>query len=357
MLEMQRRPSTQDLTWLIDLYRNDQIDLDPPYQRRSVWTRSDKQYFLDTIFRNYPSPPIFLHKTIADDGKATYHVVDGKQRTQTILDFIEDRLSMSQNYGDTRLNGKKWSQLQGEKSLKRAFWNYQITIEIIDIVDGSVVNTIFDRLNRNARKLTRQELRHARFDGWFVTQAETEAGRHEWRDLGIITTSRAKRMLDVQFISELMILVLHNKILGFNQDAFDILYACYDDPSETISEWDPDDFDERFSKIRSYLIMLNSDGTVSNYAKGFGDFYTLWALVALSPAVTLPTPKQLAQRYGAFMKDVELLGKQQNLDEFLKSNEGFSLPLNYYDNSRGANTDLAPRTKRFESLKASLLVR
>src|SRR5947199_4311553 len=92
---MQRRPSTQDLTWLLDLYQNKQLDLDPPYQRRSVWTRRDKQFFLDTIFRNYPSPAIFLHKTINEAGKATYHVVDGKQRTQTILDFVSDRIRIA----------------------------------------------------------------------------------------------------------------------------------------------------------------------------------------------------------------------------------------------------------------------
>jgi hypothetical protein len=76
---MQRRPTTQDISWLIDLHRHNQLDLDPPYQRRSVWTRKDRQFFLDTIFRNYPSPAIFLHKTINDAGKTTYHVVDGQQ--------------------------------------------------------------------------------------------------------------------------------------------------------------------------------------------------------------------------------------------------------------------------------------
>ncbi len=68
---MQRRLSTQDLTWLLDLNQNKQLNLDLPYQRRSVWTRWDKQFSLDTIFRNYPSPAIFLHKTIDDAGKAT----------------------------------------------------------------------------------------------------------------------------------------------------------------------------------------------------------------------------------------------------------------------------------------------
>jgi uncharacterized protein with ParB-like and HNH nuclease domain len=121
---MQRRLSTQDLTWLLDLNQNKQLDLDPPYQRRSVWTRRDKQFFLDTIFRNYPSPAIFLHKTIDENGKATYHVVDGKQRTQTILDFVNDRVRIANDFGDIRLTGKKWSDLQGEQGLKQLLWNY-----------------------------------------------------------------------------------------------------------------------------------------------------------------------------------------------------------------------------------------
>src|SRR6266852_2160368 len=171
---MQRRPTTQDITWLVDLHQNKQLDLEPPYQRRSVWTRRDKQFFLDTIFRNYPSPAIFLHKTITEAGKATYHVVDGKQRTQTILDFVHDLIRVG-DFGDVRLDGKKWSQLQGEQELKQSFWNYQVTVEMIDVLDGTVVNEVFDRLNRNARKLTRQELRHAQFDGWFISEAEAES--------------------------------------------------------------------------------------------------------------------------------------------------------------------------------------
>lgn len=351
---MDRRPSTQDLSWLVDLYRNNQLDLDPPYQRRSVWTRGDRQYFLDTIFRNYPSPAIFLHRTIEGDGKPIYHVVDGKQRTQTILDFVEDRLRISESYGDVRLDGKKWSQLQGEQSLKRGFWNYQFTIEMIDVIDGSVINTVFERLNLNVRKLTRQELRHAKFDGWLISRAETEtAERQEWRDLGIVTTSRAKRMLDVQFMSELILVVLENEIVGFDQDAIDDFYVKYDSPAETM---DTDDFEGRFSKARSYLAEMGSNEIVSTYAKRFGNFYTLWALVALSEPDTLPNPQELAQRYTAFMEKVESIGKEQNPETLLQDNQNYALPWTYYDNSRGPSTDLNPRTERLESLKKSILV-
>src|SRR5437867_3424020 len=104
---MNRRLSPQDITWLLDLAKNDQLDLEPPYQRRSVWTRKDKQFFLDTIFRNYPSPAIFLHKSMTSEGKAVYHVVDGKQRLQTILDFVAGKVRIGDDFGDVRLAGKR----------------------------------------------------------------------------------------------------------------------------------------------------------------------------------------------------------------------------------------------------------
>jgi len=54
---MRRQPTTQQITWFLDLDRNGQLDLNPPYQRKSVWSPKDRRFFLDTIFKNYPTPP------------------------------------------------------------------------------------------------------------------------------------------------------------------------------------------------------------------------------------------------------------------------------------------------------------
>ena len=353
---MQRRPTTQDITWLLDLHQNNKLDLNPPYQRRSVWTRKDKQFFLDTIFRNYPSPAIFLHKTIDEGGKATYHVVDGKQRTQTILDFANDKLRIASDYGDVRLNGKKWSSLQGEQALKQRFWNYQITVEMIDVVEGTVVNEVFDRLNRNSRKLTPQELRHAKFDGWLITTVENEADKEEWRGLGVATAARVKRMVDSQFISELMLVILEGGIMGFDQDALDELYAKYEDPADSCPELDQDLALKRFASTKKYLVKMNSEhAVVETYAKGFGHFYTLWALVALTK--NLPPQKKLANAYAAFMQKVQTLAEQEDLEAFLqKTKKGeYTLALTYLRNSRGASTDLGPRKERLLALEKALL--
>jgi len=118
---MNRRPTTQDISWFLDLDRNTQLDLDPSYQRRSVWTLKDKQFFLDTIFMDYPCPAIFLHKTTSEDGAQVYHVVDGKQRLETILSFVNNKISIPKDFSDKTLAGKKWRDLEKEDTIKRKF--------------------------------------------------------------------------------------------------------------------------------------------------------------------------------------------------------------------------------------------
>ncbi len=117
---MQRRPSSQDISWFIDQRRHGQLDLDPPYQRKSVWNLKDRRYFLDTIFGDYPSPQVYLHKLDVPD-KTVYAVVDGKQRLQTIFKFIDDEISIDPEMKNERLKGKKWS--EPDKNERQILWN------------------------------------------------------------------------------------------------------------------------------------------------------------------------------------------------------------------------------------------
>lgn len=351
---MKRRPSTQDITWLLDLNTHRQLDLEPPYQRRSVWTKKDKQFFLDTIFRNYPSPAIFLNKTVSEAGKSTYHVVDGKQRTQTILEFAADKIALAKDFGDARLDGKKWSDLT-DPDLRQMFWNYQITIEQIDFTEGAVVNEVFDRLNRNARKLTRQELRHAKYEGWLISQAESEANREEWTALGIITKARNRRMIDVQFLSELWLVILERRQVGFDQDLLDEMYAKYDDLADFSGEVDEDELVTRFDAVKATVIdMEQHNQVVTKLGKGFANFYTLWSSIAL--ASTLPPAPELAERYATFMMKVKTLAEQDDLQLYLQAHHEGSLAhaLNYYRNSQGATTELPQRSARLAALRADL---
>lgn len=352
-----RRVTTQDITWFLDLYRNKQLDLDPPYQRRSVWSPKDRRFFLDTIFRGYPSPSIFLHKRIEGE-KAIYSVVDGKQRLETILLFaVHNKIAIDKEFGDSRLAGKKWKTIRRDEKLAREFWDYVLPVEFTNIIDDTnLVNEVFDRLNRNSRRLTEQELRHANFDGWFITFVEGEADSPAWVKLGVVTTARAKRMRDVQFLSELFIVVLKEDISGFDQDEISEYYARYDNLSDLDIPFDEERAKSRFENAKEYLAELEREAEVaSRYARDFTNFYSLWAVVALNHE-KLPSTKQFVEKYSAFMEQVKKYRDEGYLARVVSGDEkATELSLQYYQNSMGASTEPPQRQERNRVLRQVLI--
>lgn len=347
---MKRRPTTQDISWFLDLKDNNQINLNPSYQRRSVWTRKDRIFFLDTIFNGYPCPAVFLHKTTNDAGKSTYHVVDGKQRLETIIMFAENRLTMPKDHPDAELAGHKFKTLSPE--YRQKFWDYVLAVDMLDIVEQAVVDEVFDRLNRNSRKLERQELRHAKFDGWMISFCETQSEMPEWKQLGIATASRAKRMKDVQFISELFISSLDCEPKGFSQDSIDEHYALYDSPDEDTPDFNKDAFEEFFVRVRDYLIQMNrANSCVDNYAKNYMHFYTLWNFV--SKHHDKNSPADLAERYNQFMDNVTKISRDQIIDRDIAEQD--SPYMKYAANSVGANTELPQRNARLQAMESDIL--
>jgi hypothetical protein len=348
----------KDVNWFLDLYQDGQLNLDPSYQRRSVWTLKDRKFFLDTIFRNYPCPAIFLHKEINEEaGKLIYHVVDGKQRLETLIRFAKNDIAMDKEYGDARLNGKKWKGIENDPKLKTCFSNYLLAVEYIDSVDGNYVNEVFDRLNRISRKLERQELRHAKYDGWFITTSETEAEKDGWERFGVVTKARMKRMKDIQFISELLMIILKSNIDGFDQENIDSVYAEYDSPNETLSDFSEDDFRSKLAFAKDYLLhMENHNAAVTKYARGLGNFYSLWSFVILNQP-RLQHPNVVAERYADFISKVETLAKEKDLGKFLKEHEGatYSKAYIYLRNLVQASTDQAQREARNKVLESVLL--
>jgi uncharacterized protein with ParB-like and HNH nuclease domain len=87
MQQAPRRSNFQSLGWLNDLYTQGLLNMDPPYQRRSVWNQEYKDFFVDTVLRNFPCPAIFLHEEVKPDGRSPYSVVDGKQRLSALFEF------------------------------------------------------------------------------------------------------------------------------------------------------------------------------------------------------------------------------------------------------------------------------
>ena len=348
---MSRTPTTQDISWFLDLYDKDQLNLDPPYQRRSVWSPRDRRYFIDTILNNYPAPPIFLHKTLDENGRSTYHVVDGKQRLQTIIMFRDNKLAIPDDFSDVTLRKKKWKDL--EKATRERFWNYILIVEMLPDTGEAAIRNTFERINRNSRQLTPQEMRHAKYDGWFIRAVEKEATADEWREFGVVTTARAKRMADSQFISELFALTIQKKIVGFDQDALDEIYADYEEIEEN-ELFVEDDFQKEIARCKTQVsAMVAINERVRDALKAQGHFYSLWGVLNLD-AARLPETKTLTERYVKFIEAV-FLRLAAPIEAEAPGNDPWKVAVaDYAANIRGASTDVTPRLTRHRALCIAL---
>lgn len=298
---MNRRQNFQTIAWFNDLYKRGLLNLDPPYQRRSVWTQTFKDYFIDTILLDYPAPTIFLYEEINNEGTTNYNVVDGKQRLTTIFEFVTDKFPVSDSAVKTEFRGKFFSELFSE--IKTKYWSYSFSVEYLPTRDETIINNIFDRINRNVAKLTPQELRHAKYSGIFINACEEAT---EWM-MGIlpdyfpqIAKKSMSQMKDVEFISQIL-LRIETEPKGYSTDELDEEFGKRDD------DWELKNMIiQRFKNtidIINEVIKIDQDGTiVRSRFKNQADFYTLVGSIDyLLQERKLPDTKIICQRLIEFI--------------------------------------------------------
>ncbi|MBK1667194.1 hypothetical protein CKO28_03945 [Rhodovibrio sodomensis] len=359
MADVKRSPRTQDISWFLDLNEKNQLDLEPPYQRRSVWSPKDKQFFIDTVLNDYPAPPIFLHKSLDEDGRPTYHVVDGKQRLETLIEFKNNRIRVPEGYGNVEIEKKKWNDLP--RSVKETFWNYEIVVEMLPDVSEPYIKNIFERINRNSRRLTRQELRHAKYDGWFINFAEDQAAQPEWQQFGVVTRARSKRMADVQFICELMIVVIEGKVMGFDQDRLDDYSADYDDLEYAPETFEETEFREKFGAVKDTVkgIFDVRGEVLRDYLKIQVHFYSLWGFLVVN-LENMPDVETITRLYAEFMESVgvavERFKEGTDSENLVERGSCWDKAVAKYALSRtGASTEEPQRVDRHKALEEALL--
>ena len=263
--------------------------------------------------------------------------------------FVRDELRISKDYGDVNLNGKKFTELDTEQ--KRLLWDYVIVVDFVDSGDSDSINQVFDRLNRNSKNLNPQELRHAKFRGWFITEVEKETENVFWEKVKISTRTKAKRMKDVQFVSELLMVILEKKIVGFNQDHISEIYADFDDVSDLEIDFEQDNYLNEKERVRKYVEEMENNKVVTRWATTANHFYTLWSLVALF-GNDLPSSEELANKYNSFMQRVSSMTTMTDLSSSdVKDQYAFA----YSKNSVGASTDSLQRTERLIALRLAVL--
>lgn len=286
---MRRRSNTQTVQWFLEMQAREQLDLDPAYQRRSVWNTDYRRYYIDTILRDYPSPTIYLELEAAPGEPTMYHVIDGKQRLETIIDFTNDRFHLGSLLEDQGYSDPYYSALS--QDMKTSLVDYVLSVENISRSSYEEIQSAFARLNKNTAKLNRQELRKAQFSGAFITKMTELATNPFWTRIGVASRTRISRMLDVEYVSEIYLLTMHGVMEG-GSNPLDDYYADYDSaiPEE-------DRTDARFYACLEWFSDLELAGRWNN----LGDFYSLWAAVLeLIEDGRIPTQRQAEEALTAF---------------------------------------------------------
>ena len=181
-----------------------EIRVNHDYQRSPrVWPAAARSFLIDSILHGFPISKILLRQsTDLTTRRTTKEVIDGQQRTQAIVDFFKDKLTITLR--DSDFYGRKFTTLDDES--KHRFLEYPVSTEIFSATTDDEIREIFRRLNSYNVPLNKQELRHAVNQGdfkWFV-HSLTVTYAQSLKSLGVVTEKQINRMADAEFFTHVL---------------------------------------------------------------------------------------------------------------------------------------------------------
>ncbi len=153
----------------------DIIEMNPDFQRNLVWKLHQKSQFIESIILNVPIPPIYLKR----ENNGRLIVVDGLQRTKTLMQFYNNEFKLAGLEALSNLNGLSFSDFersedQALNALSTRIEDKQLLFYILQpTVQMQFVYDLFNRINTGGTKLERQEIRNCVYIGNSTRLLET----------------------------------------------------------------------------------------------------------------------------------------------------------------------------------------
>lgn len=329
------------VSWFNNRFRDGELELTPPFQRNPVWTEKQKSYLIDSILNGLPIPELYMQEYSSSNGVERHVVVDGQQRIRACLEFIENRFPLSETDTDA------WRDLTFEslsEPLKKKLFGYNFLVRLLPEMPESQLRSMFSRLNRNVVALNSQELRHATYWGPFIKSMESLADEPFWAEFGVFTPNDIRRMLDIEYVSELAVAYLHG--VQNKKESLETWYSAYESEFENRAE-----VEGCFRKVAGELGQLLPNLHETRWRKK-SDFYSLFLWLA-SRHRDLPLDRGQRDRCAAALvefgeKVSELLRSDEPIDPNGGPERAYALAV-----ARAAS-DFQSRKKRSEAIEKLL---
>ncbi len=174
----------------------------PYFQRRLVWTNSNKEKFIETVLRGYPFPEIFVATGALDLStiKRKNWLVDGQQRITTLLEYARG------SDGIMHKTVPRFDSLSPEQ--KTAFLDYEVAVRDLGTVGEEKIKEIFQRINSTDYALKTMEKLNAMYSGAYNQYCEALARDPFFEKHQVFSDGNRRRMYDTTFCVILVTTIL-----------------------------------------------------------------------------------------------------------------------------------------------------
>jgi hypothetical protein len=147
--------------------RMGKINRQPDYQRGVVWSKAQKQFLIDSIFRDLDIPKLYIREI--DDDFYEWEIIDGQQRLTAIYEFFNDKFALAKDADDIEDAGRKGTKVYDikgknfaglDEDMKDAFESYELDAVLLRESTIEEVEEMFLRL-QNGTSLNAAEKRNA----------------------------------------------------------------------------------------------------------------------------------------------------------------------------------------------------
>ncbi|UKS26300.1 DUF262 domain-containing protein [Paenibacillus sp. HWE-109] len=167
----------ENIQRIYDYFVGERFLVNRRYQRKLVWSIEEKKAFIDSIRKGFPIPLILVAEINFNDQK-NFEIIDGMQRLNAIISFIEGEFDLDGEYFDLETMAKTKLLLDSEELIQKSpkmdrkvctqIAGYNLPLSIYSFEGLDKIDEIFRRINSNGKHLSKQELRQAGATGHFA---------------------------------------------------------------------------------------------------------------------------------------------------------------------------------------------